>query len=510
MAALSCTVHGRAPNQKPASAAYLLAGRRLRIIATNDFHGALEARRDGSGTLRGGAATLAAEIRKARDECQSPSCVSILLDGGDEFQGTAASNFVFGRPVVELFNRLGVAAGALGNHEFDWGVDSLRARMRDAHYAILGANVQDSTGADIVWIRDDTIVEVGGVHIGIVGVATVATPTTTRRSSVAGLRFVDPASVVDAHARSLRARGANAVVVVAHAGAFCNQTPAPSCEGEIIDLAQRVTERVDAIVSGHTHSPVTTVVRGIPIVQARSSGTALGVIDLALDRSVPPVVALRDVLPGSTAPDRVVDSLVHSWTASLSARVSRPIARIGERMTVGIAGTLGNLIADAQRAAGKGDVAVMNTGGVRAAIDTGMATYGSLFEVQPFGNVLTRVTVRGRDLRPYLERVVSRPRPNAFLSGVTLTVDTARASGTRVVEVRTSDGKLLDDDRMYRVVLSDFLATGGDDLGISREQGALSLETLDIVDLDALIAFLETSPSPVRPPRDERVVIRSP
>ena len=194
----------------------------------------------------------------------------------------------------------------------------------------------------------------------------------------------------------------------------------------------------------------------------------------------------------------------------VSARVSRPIARIGERMTVGIAGTLGNLIADAQRAAGKGDVAVMNTGGVRAAIDTGMATYGSLFEVQPFGNVLTRVTVRGRDLRPYLERVVSRPRPNAFLSGVTLTVDTARASGTRVVEVRTSDGKLLDDDRMYRVVLSDFLATGGDDLGISREQGALSLETLDIVDLDALIAFLETSPSPVRPPRDERVVIRSP
>ena len=95
LAALSCAVHGHAFAQETASAAYLKSGRWLRIIATNDFHGALEPRRDGNGTLRGGAATLAAEIRRARDECQSPSCVSILLDGGDEFQGTAASNFVF-------------------------------------------------------------------------------------------------------------------------------------------------------------------------------------------------------------------------------------------------------------------------------------------------------------------------------------------------------------------------------------------------------------------------------
>src|SRR5262245_54273215 len=96
----------------------------LRIIATTDFHGALEPRTDETGRARGGAAALAAAIAKARAECRAPACESILLDGGDQFQGTPASNFAFGRPVSEIFNRLDLAAAALGNHEFDWSQDT--------------------------------------------------------------------------------------------------------------------------------------------------------------------------------------------------------------------------------------------------------------------------------------------------------------------------------------------------------------------------------------------------
>jgi 5'-nucleotidase len=481
----------------PASGnSHLVSGRWLRILATNDFHGALEPRRDATGVLRGGAAALAAEIARARAECRPPACVSILLDGGDEFQGTPASNFEFGRPVVELFNHLGYAAAALGNHEFDWGTDTLRARMRGARYRILGANVTDSAGRDVAWIPDDTIVHVGSLRLGIVGIATPATPVTTRPSHVAGLRFAAPAPVVDAHARSLRARGAQMVVVVAHEGAFCDR-PATACQGEIVSLARDLTGRVDAIVSGHTHSPVATVVRGIPIVQARSSGIALGVMDVAIGGSAAPVVALRDVLPDSTGADPAVDSLVRRWTAAVSARVSRPVARIGARLT---RAALGDLIADAQRAAGQGDVAVMNAGGVRAALDSGVATYGRLFEVQPFGNELTRQTVRGSDLRAYLQRIVSRPAPNAHLSGVVVTIDSARA----IRDVRLADGAPLDDQRPYRLVLSDFLAAGGDDLAVPAARS----ETLGIVDLDALIAWLQSRPQPVRAPDDARIVLR--
>src|SRR5216110_2416686 len=100
---------------------------------------------------RGGAAYLATAIHQAAAGCTPPTCEALLLDGGDEFQGTPSSNFAYGRPVVDVFNRLGLAAAALGNHEFDWGQDTLRARMRQAHYPILGANVRDTLGRHVPW-----------------------------------------------------------------------------------------------------------------------------------------------------------------------------------------------------------------------------------------------------------------------------------------------------------------------------------------------------------------------
>jgi len=482
------------------TAAHLATGRWLRILATNDFHGALESRRDGRGINRGGAAALATEITRARAECVAPSCVSLLLDGGDEFQGTPVSNLAYGRPVVEVFNRLGRVASALGNHDLDWGQDTLRARMRDARYAILGANVVDDAGNDVPWIPDDTLVIVGDLRVGIIGVATVSTPRMVKPENVHGLRFLAPAPVIDARARSLRARGAQRVVVVAHSGGSCNRDAA--CDGEIVELALAVTEPIDAIVSGHTHTPVSTVIRGIPIVQARSSGTALGVVDVPLDPGKAPVVALRDVLPDQVAVDPAIDSLVRERMAPILPLVQRPIAEIAETMPQEV---VGNLIADAQRAAARGDVAVMNSGGVRAALGAGTATYGSLFEIQPFANTLVVITLKGADLRAYLQRLADRPRH--YLSGATVTYDPARAAGERILSVVMSDGTPLDDRRTYRLVMSDFMASGGDELDVST--GAISVDETGLVDLDALIAWIRGLPSPVRAPRDQRMVPRS-
>ena len=475
----------------------------MRILATNDFHGALEPRRDSRGVLRGGAATLAAEIARARAECRAPGCVSLLLDGGDQFQGTPASNLGYGRPVVTLFNRLGRVASALGNHEFDWGQDTLRARMREARYPILGANVTDTTGKDVAWIPDDTLVSAGGVRVGIVGFATVETPRTTKPSNVSDLRFVDPVPVVNRSARALRGRGAQLVVVIAHAGGFCSQTPTPSCDGEIFELARGLTERVDAIVAGHTHAPVTTVANGIPVVQARSHGSALGIIDVSLD-GVAPVVTLRDVLPDAIAPDPRVDSLVRAVVEPLRALVDRPIATVSERMA-DLA--LGNFMADAYRDAGGGDVAVMNRGGVRAALDSGTVTYGELFELAPFGNMLVRLTLTGAGLRAWLEKAVGQPQLRARLSGVVVTYDSTRAPGSRVLSVVMGDGRPLADTATYRFVYSDFLNLNGD--GLQATEGVQRVEELGIVDIDALAEYVRRN-SPVRPPRDARVILRTP
>ena len=133
------------------------------------------------------------------------------------------------------------------------------------------------------WIPDDTLLTVGTIKVGVIGVSTVETPRTTMAVNVADLRFVDPAPIVNERARALRGAGRRCRGRRSTCGAFCDRaTCAWTCNGEIIELARGITERVDAIVSGHTHSLVNTRVNGIAIVQARSHGRAVGVVDVPL------------------------------------------------------------------------------------------------------------------------------------------------------------------------------------------------------------------------------------
>jgi 2',3'-cyclic-nucleotide 2'-phosphodiesterase (5'-nucleotidase family) len=485
------------------AAAHLSAGRWLRIIGTTDFHGALESHAGSDGVLRGGAAHLIGAVEGARAECRAPTCASIWLDGGDQFQGTPASKLSYGRPVIELFNHYGLAAAALGNHEFDWGVDTLQALLRATRYPMMAANMLDSTGADVAWVPDDTLLTAGTVKIGVIGVITRETPDVVPRSIIAPFRFADPISVVDARARALRQRGADVVVVVAHAGGACTGRPAV-CEGEILAMAEGLTEPVDAIIAGHRHRPIVTTVRRIPIVQAYSRGTAIGVIDIPLGSTgQAPRITLRNVRPDSTPGVPAVARRVAELTSVLADTFSVRVAEAAESMARGEGGTLGNLIADAQRIVGKGDVAVMNSGGVRADIAAGPVTRGDVFTVAPFGNALVRITVTGRALRAYLERVIRSRGSRVHLSGVRVEIDSARPAGARIVRATMSDGSALDDGKAYKLILPDFLADGGEGLAVT--EGARSLEALGILDRDALEQYIRSLPQPFRAPRDARV-----
>lgn len=478
---------------------------RLRIIGLNDFHGALEARPDASGRNRGGAAAVASAISRAAAECAPPACQVLILDGGDEFQGTPASNFAYGRPVVDIFNHIGVAAAALGNHEFDWGQDTLRARMRQARYGFFGANVRYPDGRDVPWIRDDTLLSRGDVRIGIIGVATKETATSAKPTLVADFRFVDAAPIVDSLAARLRARGAAVVIVVAHAGTFCSTTESSACTGEIVELARQLTPgRVDAIVSGHTHSRVNTVVNGTIVVQARSRGNALDVVDLPVRGPGQRSADVRELYTDSVPPDAVVAGMVATAVARVAPVVGRRIATIRDAMDKDSV-AIGNLIADAFRTQGGGDFAVLNGGAIRADLRPGVATYGDVFEVQPFGNILYRMTATGASMRSYFEKLTPSRRVKGYLSGAVVTYDTTRAPGERVTSVCLPGGRALDSAAMYSVVINDFMLAGGS--GLAFDAPVARREALNLSDLDALIGHLGALPQPVPAPVDPRLVV---
>jgi 2',3'-cyclic-nucleotide 2'-phosphodiesterase (5'-nucleotidase family) len=430
-----------------------------------------------------------------------------VLDGGDEWQGTPASNLAYGRSGVPIFERWGVAASALGNHEFDWTTDTLRARMKQARYGIFGANVRDSARRDIGWIRNDTIVRRGTLRVGIIGLATTVTPTTTKAQNVVGLRFVTQAPIVDSLTRSLRARGANLVIVIAHAGAFCDGPGGTDCKGEIIDMANALVEPVDEIVSGHTHSRVDAIVKGMPIVQARSRGEAIAVADIypsrraAADGATAQVI---EVLTDSLPPDPTVERMVRNAVAAVDKQMSAPIATITTTLSKsGDQNALGNLIADSQRWSAKADAAAMNNGGIRANLRAGAAKFGDLYEVQPFGNTLFRYTLTGAALRRYVEQLVAKPI-NVHVSGLVVRFDSTRPAGSRIVALTLADGTAVADDKRYTIAMNDFMATGGDGLALAGD--AIRVEDLKTVDVDVMAAYLRTLPQPVAAPSEPRII----
>src|SRR6266487_2662624 len=252
----------------------------LRVLTTSDLHGQLEARVwDWSqGRPVGGVAAMKPWLDSLARGC---GCTSVRLDAGDEMQGTALSNATFGRGTVDALNNLGVDAAAIGNHEFDWSVDTLRARMSEAHYPFLSANITMGTGRPD-WATPWKLVTKNGIKIAVIGMTTTETPTSTAARNIQGLTFGDGAQAIKRYLPEARA-AADYVIVVAHAGAFCDTTGAgnpATCHGEILDVARQLDSgSVDLIVAGHTHVRVNTVVHGIPIVESQSSGRSIGVVD---------------------------------------------------------------------------------------------------------------------------------------------------------------------------------------------------------------------------------------
>jgi 5'-nucleotidase len=309
---------------------------------------------------------------------------------------------------------------------------------------------------------------------------------------------------VDSIAPTLRARGAVFLIVIGHLGARC--TADGTCSGEAADLAARVTARIDAIVSGHSHTYVNGEVKGIPLVQARSRGQAIDIVDLYASGATAHH-EVREVIADSLTPDPAVASIVTSarqYLDRVAPQINRPVATIATTMSnSGNQRPLGNLIADAMRVVGGGEIGIMNSGGVRQSLPAGIATYGTLFEVQPFTNHLVRVRVSGENLWNYFATALARGAPNFHVSGARLVYHGGANPG---LDSLTIQDRPVDRQAVYTVVLNDFSANGGDRLGF----GAMAISTTptNVSDLDALIAYLSSLPQPVQPPAGDRIVRR--
>ena len=470
----------------------------LTVVGINDIHGQFTPTTDHGGLV--GISAYVNALRTARDR---DGGAVLVVDAGDMWQGTLASNLNEGAGIIEAYNALGVAAAAIGNHEFDFGPagaapipmqdgddprGALKERAREASFPLLAANlVDDATGQPVDWdnVQPSTLVEVGGIRVGIVGVTTAYALRTTIAANTTGLSVAPLAESITREARSLRDQGAQLVIVVAHAGGRCSDASDPldtsSCDlsSELIKVASELDPAVvDHVFGGHLEYPMAHIINGISVSMNRARARSFGRVDFRIDgqsgeileRTLFPPQQNTLPRPGSYAgePLETIPAVEKAAAAALAAADEMQSQKLGvvleEPFTLGsdMESALFNLVTEALLDSFEVDVVIHNVrGGLRKGLPAGELTYGAVYEMFPFDNVTTVHEVSGLDLRRIIAMQSTKFRRAGF-AGVRVFV-TCDADGMAVQLSRPDGTEIRDGDRI-RLLANDYLALGGDDI----------------------------------------------
>jgi 5'-nucleotidase len=516
---------------------------KIKILAINDFHGQIGTGKKVAGRPVGSAPVLTSYLKEAMEQHEGET---IIVHVGDHVGASPpASALLQDEPSIQFLNLLANKhcsyknrfhpqcnlVATVGNHEFDDGIEEmdrlifggnhaegpfLEDPYRCARFPYVVTNVVDAeTGYAI--LPPFVIKRINGVGVAFIGAVIKETPTMVTPSGVAGLEFLDEADAVNAYIPYLQSIGIRSVVAVIHLGgyqgSYLGSTDPDSGEpdGPIMDVVKRLDDEVDVVISGHAHGFTNAIVennngKDILVTQSWSSGTAYADIELEIDRSTKDVVAKSAAIittwadqgPGLFA-DAEVSALLQDAEDAVAFLVEQIVGEASDDIlrAQNDAGesALGNLIADVQREEMGTDFAFMNPGGIRADIYAGEVTWGDLYTVQPFNNYLVKMDLTGEQIYRLLnQQWKDQPYPRILqISGLSYNWDASRPEDDRIIEIRRN-GKPIDLSAVYTLTVNSFLADGGDNFTVLKEG---TNRIVGPVDLDALLAFIESLGQPV-------------
>ncbi len=460
-----------APEPLPRSASDTVV---LRVLGTAGLHNALGR----------SAGAMDRAMDSLRAEC---ACPTIRLDAG----GAGA-----GRVALPVLNRMGFAASALAERDFDRSVDSLRSRLAESAYPWLGANVFDSaSGRRPPWVVPYRMIDTAGFRIAVLGYVTPETKTRQPAERTRGLRFAEgELGLHDALGEARRAKP-SLTILLAHAAVRCE---GPHCEGELVRLAEELRgSGVDLIVGGDGSHAVETRIAGISIVTADGPGT-LAVADLVKTPAggLETRARVAVVPPSAAAPGPAIAGVLDTFARRsdsiarrAQAQLKRPLAREGSQYA------LGGLLAEARRNLARADLGLVRNASILADLPAGPVTVARLREVEPAGSDLVRLTLTGAQIQSVLERALEGPDgPSVHLAGGQVRYDPRAPNGRRVKEVTLGGGRKLRPRDSYTIATDDSTAAGAG--GFTMLVGRPA-ERVGLLDVEAVATYLRRLPQPV-------------
>lgn len=449
------------------------------ILQVNDVYQFLPVERGTQGGL--------ARVSTLRKETLRESPHTLLLMSGDTLSPSVESITYKGRQMIDAWNQAGLDYAVFGNHEFDFGSETLRERVKESKFRWLGANVIDKqTGKTFADTPPFVIREFDGVKVGIFGI--VLPETKTASNPGPNLEFRGACETAKQVVSGLRAADVRAVIALTHLSLEEDKKLARCAEG------------IDVIIGGHEHTLLQSSSAGVPIFKMTADAREMGRIDLNLDPKSGKVRSIDwKIIPvdSSVAEDPEFAAV----TKKYEAKIKELATRVGETRVALDARSfenrtretnVANLVADSFRRATGAEVAIMNGGSIRAdtIITPGPLTLRDVLSILPFNNELEVLEAKGSHIVEALENGVSRTAPGAEpgrfpqVSGVSYAFDASLPAGKRIKSV-TVAGRPLDPNRTYTLVTTRYVAAGGDGYDVFEPLPRRPMQA-KILDSDAL------------------------
>lgn len=472
--------------------------RELKILHWNDFHARnlpykANKKQDGEtiSYMVGGSSSMLGYLKKYRDE------KSLVVNAGDDYQGTPISSLTKGFSQIKLLNKFNLDAFTLGNHEFDYGLNILDSALKHAEYKYLGGNLfyipENRNFADLYITK-----EINGIKIGVIGITTDELKSLTVPKNVEDIYILNIDSTIERGIKILKEDNCDLILLLSHCGAEYDSVYASKFYGDI-----------DIIIGGHSHTVLRKpkVVNNVIIAQAGSYGKFLGKIDLGVDTEKDTILwykgELIETVFDSTVYDKDMQLFVEQMEEEVSPQLNRVIGELkNDWLAKGVNSNLGQWEADVFREKTNSDIAFINAGGIRKNLFKGDITVRDIWEINPFGNTINLIKVKGSLLKEMLynhflaaQEELEKTGFADFLlvSGLKIVYDGTKLKNKEkdfFVEIKVN-GENIEDGKIYQIATNNYVAAQSNKFfGILTEN--ITSEETNIIDRDIFIEAVES------------------
>lgn len=463
----------------------------IHVFLFNDFHGQVSETGKNPGMAK-----LVSAFKSQLDKSKN----NIIVAGGDNYQGGVLSNLTDGAPVTDMMRELHVAASAVGNHDFDWGVKWLKPWEKQGNFVFLASNIFDKkSGQPVTWAKPYLIVNKANIKIAFIGLATLETPYTTKHSIVKNFTFQDASISGQKWINFLKSGKAkqgrpNAIIALTHIPSFQDPKTGKITGPELYHLISQ-THGFDAILTAHSHREVMGNVGTMPVLQAYDYGRDIGELTLTFNkvkRLIHTSLALHrlDNKQALIQPDLKALATYRLFYNQFKHQLNQEIGQIDHPLTRnnpnGVS-IMGNFLCEAIRKHFNAPIAIVNAALMREDLPAGKITFKKLFDVLPFADEVITLEIPGKTIAKLIEHGFTDPdiAPTQY-AGIKIRTN----NNHKILRMTLENGKTINPDQYYRVITTQFIFTGGDNYVFSD---AKSVQNLRITALQVVIDYLKST-----------------